>query len=225
MIPRYVITPTRNRPKWLVPLVGSMARQADAVVVLDNGSIPPLSEDDLNMTGGPVYVIHDAEQPPNIARFFNLLFDRCEKLALEAGAQQWDVAVVNDDALIPAGWLDLVTTALREHPTAVIAHTGGSSAPPFDEPYLLDEISNDRWRMCPHAFVIRGEVGLRTDEQFRWWFQDTDLDWQARMTGGVLGVPGPRVTNALANDTTVGQLQEQARLDEAAFLAKWDIEL
>jgi hypothetical protein len=87
---------------------------------------------------------------------------------------------------------------------------------------LLTELDTDiRTRLCPHAFVIRGEAGLRADESLRWWFGDSDLDWQCRQAGGVLNVPGPRATNALANSTTVGGLQAQAEADEAAFKAKW----
>jgi hypothetical protein len=75
--------------------------------------------------------------------------------------------------------------------------------------------------MTPHAFVIRGEVGLRADESMRWWYFDTDLDQQARLAGGVLSVPGPRVANSLANSTTVGPLAEQAQKDQHTFMAKW----
>lgn len=225
MIPRYVIVPTHNRPKWIVPLVETMALQADAVVVVDNASTPPLNLDgviaDID-TGCQVVLIRDEEQPPNLSRFWNLMFDRCKELAADAGAEQWDVAVLNDDVLLPFGWLAIVSEALRGHPTAVIAHTGTGRV--VREPRLLTELDNDmETRMCPHAFVIRGEVGLRADETMRWWYQDTDIDWQARLAGGVLAIPGPRVSNALANTTTVGVLREQAQRDEQAFMTKWQV--
>lgn len=222
-VPRFLVFPTRNRHKWVTKLVEWMSPQCDGMLILDNGSDPPVDEW-LESTADrvcPVHVLADEEQPPNIARFFNLLFDGCEKLATGLGA--WDVAVVNDDTLIPAGWLDIVCEALREHPTAVAAHTGGPLGR-VTEPYLLTKLTNDSQRMCPHAFVIRGEVGLRADESLRWWYQDTDLDWQARLAGGVLGVVGPRTDNALAFKTTVGPLADQAIADEATFLAKWQIE-
>lgn len=223
-IPRYLIFPTRNRHEWVGPLITTMGPQCDAILMLDNGSDPPVGKwlETQPQPACPVHVIDDDEQPPNIARFFNILFDRAEKVARAAGAERWDVAVVNDDTLIPAGWLDIVATSLREHLTAVAAHTGGPLTT-IKTPYLMRELSNDGQRMCPHAFVIRGEVGLRADESMRWWYQDTDLDWQARQAGGVLSVPGPRATNALAGQSTVGPMLEQSRRDEATFLAKWGI--
>jgi hypothetical protein len=75
--------------------------------------------------------------------------------------------------------------------------------------------------MTPHAFVIRGETGMRADEAMRWWYFDSDLDQRARLAGGVLYVRGPQVTNSLANTTTTGVLAEQAEKDRAVFEAKW----
>lgn len=212
---RYAIVPTRNRHAYIVHLAESLREQKINVVVLDNGSDPPL---DGRVLG--VDMLTDPEQPPNVARFWNLLFDRVAKLAAAAGAAQWDVAVLNDDALIPAGWFDITATALRRHGTAVAAHTG--AGPRFRSRYLLTELDNDfRTRLCPHAFIVRGEVGLRADESMRWWFFDTDFDWQAREAGGVLCVPGPRTANALANASTVAGLWDQAQADQDTFMAKW----
>lgn len=221
-IPRFVIIPTKDRPAWLVPLVESLAPQCDAIVVLDNASDPPLDEDALNaLPYARVDVIRDEEQPPHLSRFWNVMFDRCEKLA--DGAPAWDVAVLNDDVLCPFGWFEIVAEALRSHPTAVLAHTGTARAP--RTPVLRVEMDNELiTRMCPHAFVVRGELGLRADESMRWWYFDTDFDWQARRCGGVLSVPGPLVSNALANTTTVGALREQADRDHDAFEAKWNVD-
>lgn len=225
-IPRYVVVPTHNRPEWIVPLVRSMSCQCDVMLVLDNASDPPLTQADLDVVAGEydgrVELIRDEQQPPNLARFWNLMLDRCEKLATEAGASVWDVAILNDDVLIPHGWLDIAAEGLREHPTAVVAHTGTGRR--IHAPDLRTVMDNELdTRMCPHAFVTRGEAGLRADESMLWWYLDTDLDWQARLSGGVLTVPGPLVSNALAGSSTVGVLREQADKDRATFEAKWDV--
>jgi hypothetical protein len=217
-IPRYAIVPTHDRPKWLLPLVASLGPSCDAVVVVDNASDPPVDEAALNATGARVHVIRDEEQPPHLSRFWNVAFDRCAALAAAAGV--WDVAVLNDDVLIPAGWLEIVADGLREHPTAAVAHTGTGRRIRAPELRLVLDNELDT-RMCPHAFVVRGEIGLRADESMRWWYFDSDFDWSARLAGGVLTVPGPVVTNALANFTTVGVLREQADLDCKTFEAKW----
>ena len=217
-VPRYAIIPTHNRPQLLLALVASLGRQADAVVVVDNASAPPVDADALCKTapGVVVEVIRDDEQPPNLARLWNVMLDRCAELAKHAGQDAWDVAALNDDAVLPATWYGTVATALREHPTAALAHTTPTT------PALLTELRNDPGnRMCPHAFVTRGELGLRADETMRWWYFDTDFDLSARQVGGVLSVPGPRVINARANSTTVGVLAEQAHKDRDTFEAKW----
>jgi hypothetical protein len=216
-VPRYAIIPTHNRPEQLRELVRSLGTQCDVVVIVDNASAPPVDQADLLdvvPAAVAVEVIRDEEQPPNLARFWNLMFDRCAELA--SGVDEWDIAVLNDDAVVPAGWYQACADGLRANPDAVIAHTNPTS------PALLKRLfHNPNNRMCPHAFVIGGAARLRADESMRWWYQDTDLDFQARLAGGVLSVAGPRVINANANSTTVGELAEQAQKDRAAFEAKW----
>jgi hypothetical protein len=75
--------------------------------------------------------------------------------------------------------------------------------------------------MCPWAFVVRGELGLRADEKMRWWWGDTDFEWQAIQAGGVLMLPGYTALNTLANSTTHGVLAEQAGRDGETFALKW----
>lgn len=215
--PRYAIIPTHNRPEKLKALVESLGYQCDVIVIVDNASSPPVNQADL-LEAVPsevtVEVIRDEEQPPNLARFWNIMFDRCEQLA--DGVDEWDVAVLNDDAVVPPLWFDACANGLRNNPDAIIAHTNPTS------PALLKRLfHNPNNRMCPHAFVIGGGARLRADESMKWWYQDTDLDFQARLAGGVLSVPGPRVINAHANETTVGPLAEQAEKDRAVFEAKW----
>jgi hypothetical protein len=219
-VPRYAVIPTHNRPARLLALVVSLGAQCDHIVIVDNASTPPVNQAHLQASVPEhcrVEVIRDEEQPPNLSRIWNVMFDRvAERMANHWKFNTWDVAVFNDDSVVPAGWYNTVATALREHETAVIAHTAPTS------PALLTELHNDhRNRMAPHAFVIRGEAGMRSDQSMQWWYFDTDFDLRARQRGGVLSVQGPRVINSQANSTTVGPLREQAERDRIAFEAKW----
>jgi hypothetical protein len=223
-VPRYAIIPTHNRPARLLALVASLGTQCDHVIIVDNASTPPVDAEKLRPAAGgaTVEVIRDEEQPPNLARLWNVMLDYCLRWARggdctpDARLEPYDVAVLNDDSVIPAGWYNACSAGLRGHDTAVVAHTTPTS------PALLTELHNDpNNRMTPHAFVMRGETHLRADEDMRWWYFDTDLDWRARQAGGVLSVDGPRVVNALANTTTCGALAEQAEKDRATFEAKW----
>lgn len=222
-VPRYVCIPTHNRPERLLALVESLGPQCDHIFVLDNASDPPVDEAALRAAAGETWVevLRDPEQPPNLSRFWNVMFDLCVKRmpAPVSHNKPWDVAVFNDDSIVPAGWYDTVATALREHPTAAVAHTGDRWVP---KPDLLTDFNFDRSRrMAPHAFVVRGELGLRSDESMRWWYFDDDFSRQAILAGGVLAVPGPVVVNSMAVSSTVGALAMQAAKDRETFEKKW----
>lgn len=213
---RYAIIPTRDRPVELAALVEELYRQGAAVVVVDNGSTPPATPP--LHPGGVCTVIVDCEQPPNLARLWNLAFNEVSEQAQARGLTTWDVGVFNDDATVPPGWFDAVTTVLR----------AGGAAAACSDPYgilahPLLKIHPDRdvmTRMTPWAFVLRGELGLRADETMRWWWFDTDLDFQARSAGGVAIIPGYSTGNTHANTTTVGALAEQAGRDRETFHTK-----
>jgi hypothetical protein len=231
--PRYAIIPTHNRPARLLSLVVSLGGQCDTIVVLDNASNPPVDAEKLRASVPDrvsVEVIRDEEQPPNLARFWNVMLTHCAEDVCNCMGEWmrehtsdcprvsgYDIAILNDDSVVPAGWFDACSKGLRAHPTAKVAHTNPT------RPALLVEIGENEPgnRMTPHAFVVRGEHGQRADESMKWWYQDTNWDWEARQAGGVLSVPGPVVVNALANTTTKGVLAEQALKDKAAFEAKW----
>jgi len=219
--PRYAIVPTHNRPERLQSLVASLGKQCDRIVVLDNASDPPVDWGQLAAAALPavVEVIRDPEQPPHLSRFWNVMFDLVAEHAKASGHEVWDVAAFNDDSVVSAGWFDVCSTALRAHDSAVVAHTGSV---PVHRQELVDSVAYPRdKRMCPWAFVVRGEAGLRADESMHWWYFDDDFNRQAALAGGVLAVPGPLVINAAANTTTVGVLAEQAEKDRAAFESKW----
>lgn len=215
-VPRYAVITTHNRPAELDRLVGVLTSQADYVVIVDNASEPPV---DPQRYGPFTRVARDDEQPPNLYRLWNVGLDMAAEHAHGTGYDEWDVALFNDDADVPAGWYDTVATALRSGPYAAAST---ASHAPVDVP--LVKITPDgelARRMCPWAFVTRGEVGLRGDESFRWWWGDTDFEWRCRQLSGVIIVPGPRVGNTLANSTTHGELAVQAGRDGETFRQKW----
>jgi hypothetical protein len=216
---RFAVVPTHNRPDRLLSLVTSLNTQADTIIVLDNASDPPVDHAALQAAADKtsVSVLSDPEQPPNLSRFWNVLFDWCAEASTDL--ERWDVAVFNDDAQVPAGWYDTVSTALRGHETAVVAHTGTVALHRED---VVTTVDYERHRrMCPWAFVVKGEAGLRSDESMRWWYFDDDFNRRAALAGGVLAVPGPLVVNSLAVQSTTGVLAEQAERDRVTFEKKW----
>lgn len=225
---RYAIIPTHNRPTELRSLVTALYPQVDVIVVIDNASDPPMTQTDLwelvdetTRRTHALHVIRDEEQPPNLYRLWNVALDACDEHARATEHGEWDIGVLNDDAAVPEGWFDVVASGLRGHPTAVVASTGAHGRIQAQTLLSSGRDGSVFQRMCPHAFVVRGEVGLRADESFRWWWGDTDWDWQARLAGGVLLLPGPLVKNTHANSQTHGELARQAGVDRETFARKW----
>lgn len=229
---RYALIPTHNRPDELTELVSALVAEADLVVVIDNASSPPVSlralREACEYPRGQIWVMRDEEQPPNLARMWNAGFDAiADGHARREGYSTWDVAVLNDDAAPHSGWLTATADAMRAHEAGPAA---ACMLPIAGMPLVKTKPDRDLGtRMYGPAFVVRGELtvgepaALRADERMRWWWQDTDLDWQARGLGGMLVVPGPHVPNRHANESTVGELAEQAGRDGAIFAEKWGL--
>lgn len=218
-IPRYAVVPTRNRHEHLISLLRSLEGQCQLVYVIDNGSDEPLSSLWLRTKVPNVRTIvkRDDTQPPHLYKMWNDAFKVLSATARITNEKAWDVAVFNDDTVLPEGWYDYVSTGLRQTVAAIGCSTGRG-----DLPLLKTRPDgNIATRMTPWAFVMRGELELRADESMRWWWGDTDLDWQACAAGGVLLLPGYPTQNVLANSTTHGALAEQAGRDGETFALKW----
>jgi hypothetical protein len=225
---RYALIPTRDRPAELARLTAQLVDWCDFILIIDNGSTPPVAEVELRAQhpGVTIIVVSHAEQPPHLYRMWNMGFESaaaaeiaCQRAHRVDSLHEWDVVVLNDDAVLPDGWLDYVSEHLRQ--TGAVA---ASTYPHHDHGAPLLKSRPDgsiTTRLCPWAFIVRGEVGLRADENFHWWWGDTDFDWQACAAGGVLLLPGLQVANTCANTTTIGELAEQASRDGETFARKW----
>lgn len=218
---RYAVIPTHNRPEHLGRLVAQLAVSCDYVVVVDNASNPAVNAFQLLEYALPhkpvIHVIRDEEQPPNLARLWNVAFREIAKI--ESNSTAWDIAVLNDDVELPAGWYDHMASALRTHD--VLAVSGDAYGHVTQPTLRRDKHNSLMTRMCPWAFVFRGECGVEADEKLRWWWQDTDIEWRLALAGGVLVLPGYVSKNVGANSSTVGVLAEQAAADRRTFAAKW----
>jgi glycosyltransferase involved in cell wall biosynthesis len=215
-VPSYAIILTHNRPELLDRCVRAVHSQVTQLIVIDNASDPPASPPVLDEHANVVLV--DPTQPPNLARLWNWGFEVAAELAAEAQTGQWNLIVLCDDAIVPPGWVSIVTIGMRVH-HSVAACTG-----PVAAPLVKTAPDNDLMHRMPgHAFALAGEAGLRADERMLWWWCDTDLDWRARRAGGMVMLPGPVVANERPNEYTVGrpELAEQAGRDGETFREIW----
>jgi len=223
-IPRYAIIPTHNRHTELQRLITQLQHDVDDVIVVDNASDPPVDIcsliQDAHARLKRIRVLRDAEQPPHLYHMWNEGLAEIESCTVARRTSAWDVAIFNDDAIIPAGWFDTVSTGLRTHGVAA-ASTGWNGHVTRDRVLRVPGEGGFSARLCSWAFITRGELHLRADERFKWWYGDNDFDWTARQTAGVVLLPGPIVVNEHANSTTVGPLAEQSGHDAEAFKQKW----
>lgn len=240
----YAVIPTHNRPDELAALLRSIPPDAH-VLVIDNASEPAVQTSlPLEFLGRRIEIKRDEEQPPNLSRLWNIGLDwaagleqrqlRCDyMLAADESAvlraPEYAVAILNDDVVLPSGFLGHMADAL-EHHGADIAFPG-----PYANETLRcvrkGPVQSLAHRMTGWCFVLRGSAGLRADERLRWWCGDDDLEQQALQGGrGTVGV-AQRVFNTGSYDTdlrhlhpdesTVGVLREQTEKDMATFVKKW----
>lgn len=215
---RVAVIPTRNRHDMLADCINSVVDQVDSVIVIDNLSQPPIDPEPWH---GKVGVVSLPIDPPNISTLWNVGLSLADSQAHRAGVERWDIAVLNSDVVVPAGWVGTLSAAMRAT-TAVLAYPdqhGGrrqilhTKAEPIDL----------RQRITGYAYMLRGETGLRLDESMAWWYSDDSLDWEAREQGGALLIPGIPVEHRCPNISTQErpELRTQAGRDRDTFRKKW----
>lgn len=215
---RAAVIPTRNRHDLIADCINSVVDQVDRVIVIDNLSDPPIDPEPWH---GKVRVVWAPLDPPNISTLWNTGLALADARAHRSGAAEWDIAVLNSDVVVPSGWVDTLSVAMRAT-TAVLAYPdqhGGREQILHTKAEPIDL----RQRITGFAFVLRGEHGLRLDETLAWWFGDDDADWRAREEGGALLVPGIPVEHRCPNGSMYErpELQEQAGRDRETFARKW----
>lgn len=170
--------------------------------------------------GGKIVAIDDADPPKNIQRWWNLGIAAAAAYAKAAGQEQWNVLVTNDDIIACPHLTETLDREMRAT-TAVLAYPNAFD----DRRVLLTQPNADvSTRITGWCFMLRGESGLKTDEQFEWWYGDNDLDFTARLSGGALCVPGCAVVHLSPGETTSASAELTARthVDRQLFLAKWN---
>jgi len=207
---RFAVIPTHNRPEHLRTCIEAIRPQVNQIFVIDNASDPPVDVPD-------VFIIRNPQQPPNLSALWNLGLEAVEIYAQSGGYDHWDVAILNDDAVPYIDWMERVCTAMRSG-TAIAGCT--ISGVPSPILYGPGTYPGTNTRVTGWAFVLRGEGGIRFDEQFVWWCGDDDISEYARQNGGLVVVPGPEVPNLLANSTTVGANLAQSAVDMQRYVDK-----
>lgn len=220
---RFAVIPTHNKPRDLQACYRSLDGQVDHVIVIDNASDPRVEiinfADQTGHAGPTVTLIRDPEQPPNLSKLWNTGIKIAGMLQGWDGEEKDDsffVAILNDDCVVPEGWMNFVVQEMLDH-----GATAGCTTQWVTRPTLKDQPPVSAFdRLTGWAFVLRADEGLLANEDLRWWYGDNDLDNRARALGGTLLLPASQdmlVINKHANASTTGILAEQAGKDRATF--------
>lgn len=209
---RYAVIPTHDRPEQFATCLRAIFDQVDYVVVVSHRA-----DYAARYRGEAIAVVEYREELPNISAMWNLGLQEAE---WGSYAEAHDVAVLNDDAVVPPGWFDAVLGGMR------LGDAIAGCVDPYERGELQRLVSTEpadiTRRLSGFAFILEGSAGLRADEQFRWWWGDTDLDWRARHQGGVVLVPGVPVEHPPGGSTPpVGVLADIAAEDRERFIVKW----
>lgn len=200
---RFAVIPTYGRD-CLLDCIEAIRPQVDHIFLVGHNFEPDILPEDCTLIPYNVEV-------PNISTMWNLGIDAAHELN---NFHPSLVAVLNDDAIVPPDWFFRIEKGILEN-RAVLGCMDG-----VDRTHLQTEHSNNLPRLTGFAFIINAAFGIRLDEQFQWWWGDTDLDWQARRAGGMVVVPGT-IDHRFPNGTTTGILAEIAGQDRDRFVAKW----
>jgi hypothetical protein len=201
---RVAVVTTRDRPDDYRDCVAALAPQVHYLITIAHMH-PSYVWDVLEVQHDRLeglQVVPYYEDPPNISRMWNMGLDSAPYAAV---GRPYDVAVLNDDAVVSPTWFEDVTRAM---------HGAGSAAGCVAR--------SDDGRMSGFAFILNGDKGLRADEQFQWWYGDDDLERRARDAGGVMQIWNrATVEHRHPNSTTTGALAEIAEQDGIRYQEKW----
>jgi hypothetical protein len=216
---------THNRPDDLRDCLAAIEPQVHWVYVVDNASDPRI---DTSTQPGIDCLAYDSEQPPNLSRLWNGGLDRSAATATWRKAARWDTLIVNDDFVAGPGFVERLQNALRaDCAVAASPHAWITGDPARVDVYReTGTLRSLDTRMAGFAFMLRGESGLRLDENLRWYFGDDDIAQQACASGGRVVVHGLTWEHRHPDVSTHThpELAGQAHRDRASFVAKWGFE-
>lgn len=215
MIPSFAVIPTSNRPQVCLRSIGAIASQVDVVYVVDNGDQTPMPDPPDTSYINYYPIRYDRQgQIPNLSLIWNLGLEQIAADMIAQGFEQWDVAILNDDAIVPEGWFDAVSKTMRQMGGAA-GCSGGRS--PFSTINVRPGPVPLHTRLVGPAFIVAGEKGLRAEERLKWYFTDDYMDWESRKLGGMVQVPGYSVAHLYPDQQVTPAIQEQISRDATLF--------
>lgn len=214
--PRYAVIPSNGR-ECLWQCIEAISPQVDRIYVVLTGATDAFLETAERFPQSVVPTL-DSGNEPNISRWWNQGLDLAdEHSSLYTTSAKYDVAVLNDDAIVPEGWFDVVSGTMRTMRVAA-ACSGGSGMPVLHTQNQAPPLGT---RMQGFAFILAGELGLRADEQFVWYCGDDDLGRRAAIAGGMVMIADFHVNHLYPNGQVNDELAAAIPGDMQRYVDKW----
>lgn len=186
---------------------------ADRVILVANGPEPPTQAEIPEAT-----VIATREQEISLTRWWN---EALEYVSARAPAVH-NIYVFDADSMASPAVVRQLAVVLRRESVAATCPDRHGTLTDGDVHIERRLVAQPQaLRMTGYCFMLRGELGLRADTQFRFWYCDDDMEFQARVAGGVGMVGGCSVGHPVTGRPPSPYIQRCAEEDREKFIQKW----
>lgn len=203
---KVAVIPSAGRPV-LVECISAIWDQVDKVIIIDTGNAEQWLPDDYQKA-----YRYFCDRPNNISHWWNEGLELVNQLLTHSQLYKADVAILNDDAIVPPGWFDAVTTAMRERGSAAGCSGGHNVTLREAQAVPLD------MRMQGFAFILERPGRLWANEKLHWYFTDDYIDWESRLLGGMTMVAGYPVDHRHPNGQITPEIAALIAQDAQTFV-------
>lgn len=223
--PNYVVIPQKNHSDLTIDLLRQLHNQGDAekVIVFDNGS----DEEEIAATAKACHE-YRAKLILSAGQNIHEMWNNGTLLALKDCEGPANIAILNNDLRIGPHFLPRLATALRADDELVAVCPNYDKRKGSGVQYVHGTYGGKG--LAGFAFMFKGELfrdGAPFDEQFEWWWGDTDFAYRieraGKKLGFVYGVSVEHLDGGSQSTTQDARFLTAIARDRAKFLEKHNL--
>lgn len=213
----WVVTPChRGRLEELHGLLDSLQHPPERTVIVTTAVPDPIVPPDMHGRAGNLCIY--TKPGMLFGQWINLAFDYIATI----DSTDREVLCVGSSLRGQPSTVPMLAAALRGHGLAMVGPDLFDRLGPGQvEEHRADERTLYN-RVPGICFMVPGELGLRFDPEFRWWYGEDDLEMQARQHAavGLVGAAGVTLTAPNGHELNAEQAQH-ATEDRVKFVERW----
>lgn len=216
----WVLTPChRVRLDELKTMLASIAADPAHVVVVTTLPNPILTSE---LAGHADHVLLFEKPGMLFGEWFNAGFEHIAGIERD---DDHEILCIGSSLLGDWSTIDWLAKELRGNELTMVGPDLQRTVPPGHVEQHQYDTRNLSNRVPAQCFMVAGELGLRFDPQFRWWYSDDDLEMQARQLGPVAIIGGMNVIMTHPDGHYLSEQQANWAIeDRAKFVTKWQRE-